>query len=69
MCRFFRVKKEQESHDKEIYDIAIKKLNCSPEQAIFIDDKKPMVEGAEKAGLNAIHFQSIAQVKNELFFL
>ncbi len=51
---------------KEIYDIAIEKLNCLPEQAIFIDDKKPMVEGAKKANLNAIHFQSVAQVKNEL---
>ena len=52
--------------DKRIYEIVIKKLNCLPEQAVFIDDKKPMVEGAKQANLNAIHFQSIAQVKNEL---
>lgn len=62
----FSCKEGKRKPDKEIYDIAIKKLNCSPEQAIFIDDKKPMVEGAKKAGLNAIHFQSIAQVKKEL---
>ncbi|MBN2589322.1 MAG: HAD family phosphatase [Sedimentisphaerales bacterium] len=54
---------------KKIYDIVIEKLECLPEQAIFIDDKRPMIEGAKKANLNAIHFQSIAQVKNELIEL
>jgi len=62
----FSCKEGTRKPDKEIYEITIKKLNCSPEQAIFIDDKKPMVEGAKKASLNVIHFQSIAQVKNEL---
>ena len=62
----FSCKERTRKPGKEIYEIAIKKLNCSPEQAIFIDDKKPMVEGAIKANLKAIHFQSVAQVKNEL---
>ena len=51
---------------KKIYDIVIERLECLPEQAIFIDDKKPMVDGAKQANLNAIHFQSIVQVKNEI---
>ena len=62
----FSCKEGKRKPDKQIYEIAIKKLNCSPEQAIFIDDKEPMVEGAKNAKLNAIHFKSIAQVKNEL---
>jgi len=62
----FSCKEGKRKPDKEIYEITVQKLNCSPEQAIFIDDKPPMVEGAKKANLNAIHFQSIAQVKNEL---
>ena len=52
--------------DKEIYEITVKKLNCTPGQAVFIDDKPQMVEGAKKAGLNAILFESIEQVKKEL---
>lgn len=52
--------------DKKIYENTVKKLGCLPEQVIFIDDKKPMVEGAKKAGMNAIKFDSIAQIKNEL---
>ena len=54
---------------KKIYDIVIERLECLPEQAIFIDDKKPMVEGAKQANLVAIHFQSVVQVKNELIEL
>ena len=62
----FSCKEGTRKPDKKIYEIAIEKLSCQPEQAIFIDDKKLMVEGAIKANLNAIHFQSIAQVKNDL---
>ncbi len=62
----FSCKEGKRKPDKEIYEITVQKLNCPPEQTIFIDDKPPMVEGAKKANLNAIHFQSIAQVKNEL---
>jgi len=52
--------------DKEIYEITIKKLNCTSGQAMFIDDKPQMIEGAKNAGLNAILFASIEQVKKEL---
>ena len=51
---------------KEIYEIAVKKLDCKPQQSVFIDDKIQMVEGAVRAGLNAIAFESIEQVKIEL---
>jgi epoxide hydrolase-like predicted phosphatase len=52
--------------DREIYEITLKKLCCKPNEAVFIDDKPPMVEGGKKVGLNTIHFKSIEQVKTEL---
>jgi putative hydrolase of the HAD superfamily len=51
---------------REIYEITAKKLGCKPEQAVFIDDKPQMIEGAKKAGLNTILFEGISQMKKEL---
>jgi len=54
---------------KKIYEITVKKMGCKPEQAVFIDDKEQMIEGAKQAGLNTILFESSGQVKNELIIL
>ncbi len=51
---------------KKIYENTIEKIGCEPEQAVFIDDKQQMIDGAKKAGLNTILFESISQVKKEL---
>jgi putative hydrolase of the HAD superfamily len=51
---------------KEIYEITAKKIACKPEQAVFIDDKEQMIEGAKKAGFNTILFESAGQVENDL---
>lgn len=51
---------------KKIYENTVKKIGCEPDEAVFIDDKPVMVDGAKKAGLNAILFESIDQVKKEL---
>ena len=51
---------------RKIYEDTVKKLSCKPQETIFIDDKPQMIEGAKKAGLNAILFASIGQVKKEL---
>jgi epoxide hydrolase-like predicted phosphatase len=51
---------------KKIYEDTVKKIVCKPQETIFIDDKPQMIEGAKKAGLNAILFESVEQVKKEL---
>ena len=52
--------------DREIYELAAERLGCAPEQAVFIDDKQEYIKGAEEAGLRAIVFEDVEQVKNEL---
>jgi putative hydrolase of the HAD superfamily len=51
---------------KKIYEETVKKLGCKPQETIFIDDKPQMIEGAKKARLNTILFESVEQVKKEL---
>ena len=48
---------------EQIYLNAIEKLGIKPSQAVFIDDKADYVQGARNAGLNAIQFENITQVK------
>jgi epoxide hydrolase-like predicted phosphatase len=50
----------------EIYQLALKKLEVMPEEAIFIDDMPANVEGAEEAGIHAIQFISHDQVMDDL---
>tara|TARA_B100000686_G_C16700615_1_gene923157 strand:+ start:446 stop:1135 length:690 start_codon:yes stop_codon:yes gene_type:complete len=38
-----------------MYALALEQLGISPHEAVFLDDFEPMVEGAKKAGLHAIH--------------
>ena len=45
-----------------IYQIALEKVNCTPEEAVFIDDSLENVEGARNVGMHAIHFKSPQQV-------
>ena len=52
--------------DQEIYLHALKALNVTPQQAIFIDDMPANVEGARRAGLYPIQFVSRPQVIEEL---
>jgi epoxide hydrolase-like predicted phosphatase len=52
--------------EKEIYIIALNKLNCKPEETIFIDDRIENIEGANKLGINSILFKDINQLKKEL---
>jgi FMN phosphatase YigB (HAD superfamily) len=36
------------------------------EECIFVDDRAENVEGARKAGMNAIQFQNVEQISAEL---
>jgi len=49
--------------DSAAYNAAIA---GNPSEYVFIDDKIENVEGARKLGINAIHFVSPAQLKQEL---
>jgi epoxide hydrolase-like predicted phosphatase len=54
----------------EIYHLALKQLEVSPSEAVFVDDFIENVEGARAVAMSAIHFkdagETIAQVKKLL---
>lgn len=54
---------------RQIYQNAVERLEVQPAQAVFIDDKADYAQGAREAGLNAIQFENITQVKEELAHL
>tara|TARA_B100000953_G_scaffold299738_1_gene300708 strand:- start:276 stop:905 length:630 start_codon:yes stop_codon:yes gene_type:complete len=41
--------------NKAMYALALEKLSIFPQEAVFLDDFEPMVEGAKRAGLHAVH--------------
>jgi epoxide hydrolase-like predicted phosphatase len=52
--------------DERIYRLTLKRLEVEPSEAIFIDDFLRNVEGAQAAGIHAIHFQDPLQARAEL---
>lgn len=55
--------------DQEIYEITLSRLGSKAQQTAFIDDRPDYVRGAAEAGLHAILFENIAQLKSELIRL
>jgi len=53
--------------DHEIYRLLIDRYNIVPENAVFIDDSLPNVEGAKGAGLQAIHYTNTDRLREELY--
>ena len=51
---------------REIYELALARLKCPPQQSVFIDDRPNCVKGAGAAGLNTIQFKSSEQTMREL---
>ena len=51
---------------KEIYEIAVEKLNSKPEECLFIDDQEDCLKPAREMGMSTILFKSIPQLKEEL---
>jgi len=49
----------------EFYHILFNRFNVDPREAIFIDDNIKNVNGAKAVGLDAIHFQSPSQLREE----
>jgi HAD superfamily hydrolase (TIGR01509 family) len=52
--------------DTLIYEKAIKAAGCRPEECFFTDDIEEYVEGAKRMGIDAVQFQSAAQIREEL---
>lgn len=46
--------------EPEIYLECCRQLDCQPEEALFLDDKKVNTEGAKKVGMQSYVFQSAA---------
>ena len=51
---------------RRIYEITLERLGSKAGQAVFIDDRRDYIRGAEDIGLNTILFESADQVKGEL---
>lgn len=52
--------------DQKIYELICSRYNINPKEAVFIDDNAANIEGARAFGLNAIHFETYEQAKEEL---
>lgn len=51
---------------KEIYEVAARKLQVTPAQCVLLDDRLDFVEGARHAGMQGVVYESLGQVKKEL---
>jgi FMN phosphatase YigB (HAD superfamily) len=51
---------------REIYEVAARKLRVTPAQCVLIDDRIDFVEGARNAGMHGIVYKDLTQVKREL---
>ena len=49
-----------------IYQHSLAGVGVAPAEALFVDDKKPNVEGARAVGLHAIQFSSVRKFRDDL---
>ncbi len=52
--------------EREIYEKALVQIGLKPEETVFIDDVPQFVDGARKAGMQAIRFRNKKQLLNDL---
>lgn len=52
--------------DPAIYEIALNRLNATPETTLFLDDYLPNVEAARDLGITAVHFKDNQQATGEI---
>jgi glucose-1-phosphatase len=52
--------------DPRIYELAVRRLEVAPEEAIFVDDFIENIHSARRAGLHTVHFRSPEQALAEL---
>ena len=49
-----------------IFELAIKKAGVAPENIFFTDDRLENIEAAQRAGIQALLFQSETQLKRDM---
>ena len=52
--------------DPEIYHQCLRGLGTTPQETLFIDDRKRNVKAAQELGIQTIHLKSVAQLRTEL---
>jgi putative hydrolase of the HAD superfamily len=56
--------------EARIYEMTLERLGLAAEVCLFVDDLEPNIEGARKAGMQAVHFrdnaQAIAEIRQHL---
>lgn len=52
--------------EDRIYEEAIARAKCAPQECFFTDDIAEYVTGARRAGMDAVQFHSAAQIEREL---
>jgi putative hydrolase of the HAD superfamily len=53
----------------EIYEYAIGKLSCNPDEIVFFDDNEANVQTAIKAGMNAYKVTGFEDLKDKMGIL
>jgi putative hydrolase of the HAD superfamily len=52
--------------EARIYELTLERIGMPAEACLFIDDLQPNIEGAEAAGMSAVHFRDNAQAIAEI---
>jgi putative hydrolase of the HAD superfamily len=52
--------------EAQIYELTLERIGMPAGACLFIDDLQPNIEGAEAAGMNAVHFRDNAQAIAEI---
>jgi glucose-1-phosphatase len=52
--------------EARIFELAIKKAGVAPENILFTDDRQENIEAAQRAGIQALLFQSETQLKRDM---
>jgi HAD superfamily hydrolase (TIGR01509 family) len=52
--------------DEKIYKLVLDVTQRSPGECIFVDDRSLNVESARRAGMRAIQYQNVEQLREEL---
>jgi putative hydrolase of the HAD superfamily len=50
----------------EIFQAALERCGCRPEECFYTDDIAAYVEAAQRLGMDAVQFESLAQLEREL---
>jgi putative hydrolase of the HAD superfamily len=52
--------------DARIYEAALARSGCLPDECFFVDDMPPFVSGARNHGIDAVQFESFEQLQDDL---